>query len=272
MPSSADVLRRAARWLRFPAARRDPLIPPSGLRDVGEGDFIQIGREFLRYFIELAGLRPDERVLEAGCGKGRMARALAEYLEIPGRYDGFDIDARSIAWCQRAYARRHPNFHFHFADIRNSHYNPGGRFDPSRYRFPFESEFFDFVFLTSVFTHMLPGPVENYCSEICRVLKPGGRAFITYFLLPAGAKGGSGDFSFEHALPGCRTQSAETPESAVAYEEPAIRALYAKCGLQIWEPIRYGLWRGPGPGFSYQDLVIAGKIALPPTEKPCGAR
>ena len=49
--------------------------------------------------------------------------------------------------------------------------------------FPCADNSFDLVFLTSVFTHMFAGDVENYLSEISRVLKPGGKCLITWFLL-----------------------------------------------------------------------------------------
>ena len=32
-----------------------------------------IGERYLQSFVELAGLTPDEAVLEPGCGTGRMA-------------------------------------------------------------------------------------------------------------------------------------------------------------------------------------------------------
>ena len=48
--------------------------PPEYLHDVGPGDYIKIGDEFLRYFIDCGGLRPHERVLDVGSGTGRMAR------------------------------------------------------------------------------------------------------------------------------------------------------------------------------------------------------
>ena len=43
--------------------RRDPLTPPRGLMFVGDGDFRKTGEEFLKHFIELARLRPDEKIL-----------------------------------------------------------------------------------------------------------------------------------------------------------------------------------------------------------------
>ena len=47
--------------------------PPLELKSCGDGDFRAIGAEFLGYFVHMADLRPDERILEIGCGVGRMA-------------------------------------------------------------------------------------------------------------------------------------------------------------------------------------------------------
>ena len=47
------------------------------------------GELFLRQFIDLANLAPEEAVLEPGCGTGRMAEPLTRYLT--GTYEGFDV-------------------------------------------------------------------------------------------------------------------------------------------------------------------------------------
>ena len=90
---------------------------------------------------------------------------------------------RAIEWCQRVITPRYPNFHFRFSDIHNSFYNPRGRFRDFEYRFPYADESFDFVILSSVFTHMLSKGVAHYVSEVSRVLASGGRCFSTWFLL-----------------------------------------------------------------------------------------
>lgn len=74
------------------------------------------------------------------------------------------------------------NFRFHRANLFNKHYNPTATVLASEYKFPFPNNTFDVILACSVFTHMLPKDVENYFSEIFRVLKPGGRAVLTYFL------------------------------------------------------------------------------------------
>jgi SAM-dependent methyltransferase len=265
-------LRRAYDFLDYNVGvrtgRLDPLIPPDWLHSVGGGSYTQIGEAFFQYFVDLAGLKPHERVLDVGCGTGRMARPLTGYLE-GGSYDGIDIVAPSIKWCQRAYSRRHSNFHFHFADIYNKAYNPTGRHRAAEYRFPFETVSFDFVFLTSVFTHMLPTDVENYLSEVARVLKRGGRCLITYFLLTSDSlrliEEKASSLTFGHEAQGCRVEDKDVPERAIAHEESRIRALYEKHGLSISEPIRYGSWSGKKDGLSYQDILVASKPRQPPS-------
>jgi len=53
--------------------KRNPLIPPRHLIFIGDGDYENTGKEFLHYFVKLAGLKPDDKVLDIGCGIGRMA-------------------------------------------------------------------------------------------------------------------------------------------------------------------------------------------------------
>lgn len=243
---------------------RDPLIPPDSLPSVGSigsPDFVAVGEEFFRYFVDLCDLKPHHRVLDFGSGTARMARPLTRYLK-DGSYEGVDIVASSIKWCQESYRRYH-NFHFHFVDICNTEYNPKGKYKPSEYRFPFETSSFDFVFLTSVFTHMVREDMENYLSEVARVLKGNGRCLITYFLLNSDSwkliHGGTSNYSFRYELPGCRVEYKDKPEAVVGYDEATIRGLYPKHQLNISEPILYGRWCSREGALSWQDMVLARK-------------
>ena len=271
MLSTLRQIKRPIKWViyrsiyRFGIAtgRQDALIPPRDLHSIGDGDFTETGDEFFRIFVEFANLKQNESVLDVGCGTGRMARPLASYLT-SGHYDGIDIVRPSISWCQQTYSKQFPNFKFHHLNAYNGYYNPGGQCVASEYRFPFEDSTFDFIFLTSVFTHMLPADVENYAREISRMLKPGGRCLITYFLLNPDSyqslREGKADRTFDNEMPGCRVQYAANPEAAVAYEERDVSAIYTACDLQVMEPIRYGRWSGRQDGTSYQDLVLARKL------------
>ena len=64
-----------------------------------------------------AGLRPDHHVIDIGCGSGRLALPLTNFLR-RGRYEGFDIDPDMIAWCRRSITPRHPDFGFSLARRR----------------------------------------------------------------------------------------------------------------------------------------------------------
>ena len=145
------------------------LVPPRYLNYAGDGDFEKVGDEFLKYFVELGGLKPQSRVLEIGSGIGRMARPLTGYLKT-GAYEGIDIIPEGVKWCQKKITDRYSNFNFQLADIHSAMYNPGGNFSAVEYRFPFDDGQFDFIFLTFRFTHMMKQEVDNYLSEVSRTI------------------------------------------------------------------------------------------------------
>ncbi|HVF50857.1 MAG TPA: class I SAM-dependent methyltransferase, partial [Pyrinomonadaceae bacterium] len=128
---------------------------------------------------------------------------------------------------------------------------------------PFPDRHFDFVVLNSVFTHMLPDDVENYLSEIARVLKVGGRCLISFFLLneesSALIESGRSTLLLRHQFGPCRALDPDTPELATGYEMAFVSALYEKNGLHIRQPIHYGSWCGREDFLSYQDLVLGDK-------------
>ena len=75
--------------------RRDELTPPRRMQFDG-GSYKTVGREFLRYFIDLGQLKPGDRVLDVGSGIGRMAVPLTRYLGQEGGYEGFSFHFDSI--------------------------------------------------------------------------------------------------------------------------------------------------------------------------------
>jgi ubiquinone/menaquinone biosynthesis C-methylase UbiE len=244
--------------------KRDMYTPPKGIMFIGTADFKAAGNEFLTYFKELAGLQPNHSVLDVGCGLGRMAVPLIGYLNDEGAFEGFDIVPEGIRWATNTITKRHPNFRFRVADLYNKYYNAKGKQRSSEYVFPYADASFDLVFLGSVFTHMLPKDMEHFLDEIVRVLKPGGRALITYFLLNDESRKqiqlGKSTQDFKIPLDDFSlTVNKTRPEAAIAYTEERIRALYKERMLNIEEPIRYGKWCGRDQFLSYQDIVLAKK-------------
>ncbi|MBC8078684.1 MAG: class I SAM-dependent methyltransferase, partial [Chloroflexales bacterium] len=230
------------------------------LHFVGGGDFDAIGRAFLNHFTRIAGLLPHEAVLDIGCGVGRIALPLAGYLGNEGRYEGFDIVPAGVRWCQRHVTPFYPRFRFQLADIYNAEYNPNGRLEARDYVFPYADASFDFAFLTSVFTHMLPADVARYLAQIRRVLKPGGRCLATFFFLNDEARAligaGKSMHRFEHDGGGYFTTAPGRPEAAIAYAEHDVLAMAHSAGLRPQEPIFYGSWCGRAQFTDGQDIVL----------------
>ena len=238
---------------------------PPRYKSYAYGDhFTAIGNEFLRHFVELGRLTPDDRVLDVGCGIGRMAVPLTQYLSPMGEYWGFDIVDDGIDWCKRNISPEYGNFHFDLVDVKNGSYRRQGQQPASTYRFPYPDGFFDFAYACSVFTHMLTSDMANYLSEMSRVLKPGSRCLATFFLLNSESRAlaGSGLSALKlvETGSGYQTVSRREPERALAFEEESIRQIYDQSGLYVVDPIYYGTWCGRASGRSGQDIVVAVRV------------
>jgi SAM-dependent methyltransferase len=229
--------------------RSDALMPPAHLRIYYYGTWspkaFNRACEGVSRELTSRGLRPEHRVLDIGSGIGNLALGLIGYLH--GGYDGVEIHPEAVSWCQKAITRRHPTFRFHRANLASLAYNPRGRVPASAYRFPFSDHDFDFIFLGSVFTHMLPDAVEHYVHEISRLLAPGGVCVASYFLLNDDARGGVDagrsfmSFRVEHPSGLCRLADATVTDAAVALEETFVRRVHEQAGLHIRD-VRRGKW------------------------------
>jgi len=211
----------------------------------------------------LAGLRPDERILDIGCGCGQMALRLENYLDENGSYAGVDIHRPSIRWCQKNIGSRRRNFRFTHIDVRNRAYNPGGTHRAEAYRFPFDDGSFDVILLKSVFTHMRPPEVDNYLREVARLLSSKGRCLATFFLLndeqATLARAGRNTLQFAFGEGVWRYRYEHSPESAVAYDETYVMELLDKHSLKLKAPVYYGHYSGRTNALSFQDVLVLEK-------------
>jgi SAM-dependent methyltransferase len=254
--------------------RADPLVPPRrlGLPSQLHG----VGANVLEHvLVDAGGLRPTERVLDVGCGPGRVAVHLTRFLDPDvGSYEGLDVMPKAIGWAQRRIAPSHPNFGFRLAPLHHDEYSPDGGADAGSYRFPYPDDEFDLAFAISLYTHLLPYEVANYLAQTARVLKPGGRSAATFFLLNAeserriatgvmrpGPLGGprlriSG--ALDDGRGGrFRTADPNRPRARTILYEADVLELHERAGLRVTD-VRYGHWRGGDPRDRIgQDVVIA---------------
>jgi len=268
LPNSIKPLARKIYYYKVESADKDTLIPPKRLallygEDEGK-DFIAVGNYILTNLRQFASIDSGDAVLDVGCGTGLLAVPLTTYLS-NGSYEGFDTIPAGINWCQTHITARFPKFHFQVADIYHKSYNPSGKIQSLNYRFPFDDSRFDVVILRSIFTHFRPEEMEHYLSEISRVLKNGGRSFITYHIINPETQElmnkNRSYFNFAHKVDdnGYTTDLRSLP--VFAYEESYLRKIYQDKGLKIKEPIIYGGWRIGKDlrQFDFQDVIVAVK-------------
>lgn len=243
--------------------RHDSLVPPAPADWIvrGPDEFRRSGEELVALALASAGLGPRSRVLDAGCGWGRVARPLTRVLAGAdgGRYVGFDVDGEAIAWCVEHYAA-HPRFAFTELDVANARYRaqPGER--ASELMFPYPDASFDVVFACALLTHLVTAEAARYLREIARVLDPGGHAVLTLLLLDHSSRAAvtRGDAPFPLRLDAAAGPMTlldpDLPETLVAYDRDWLLRQCSDAGLALTASSD-GAWRG-SPAPTFDDLLI----------------
>ena len=244
------------------AFEEDDFPDPQTFRIFGPGEtkaaFKKIALISLNSLIRHASLEKHEKVLDIGSGSGRTALALTHYLDSSGRYDGIDPVLEAVRWCQDNISSKHNNFCFEFVNFNNRMYNKNGTVDPETYKFRWDDNSFDLIYLFSVFTHMKPDGVGNYLAEIKRMLSKNGRVLMTMFLVDEHTERQIENnkthrpFFKENAI--YWTDNSEIHESAIAYSYEYVKDLLEMVGLSISEEYARGGWREKKEG---QDILVA---------------
>jgi SAM-dependent methyltransferase len=230
--------------------------------------YASVGQEFAIYLKLMTSLKPHHKVLDIGCGCGRIGGFLLSTVKAPGAYDGFDVVPDLIDDAQKRLGSLNPCFNFKTVDVYNKLYNPSP-FAPkdSDLVFPYADANYDLTLLTSVFTHMIPAGLKNYVSQISRVTKKGGKCFCTMFLfqnMPEKAglwelsslKRGLKLMSAEEDSEYFKVNNRDRAEDMICYDLEYIDGIFKRNGMtRVSEP-RYGCWSGNPDFVSYQDIVI----------------
>ncbi|GAB3281965.1 class I SAM-dependent methyltransferase [Parahaliea aestuarii] len=210
------------------------------------------------------------RVLDVGCGSGLMAIACEPFVAGGGHYTGLDVSGSQIEFCRNHYPRQ--GFEFVLHEAGNPFYSPERQAGPLPWAQADASV--DMVTAVSVWTHFREQDARFYLSEVARVLRPGGRALITVFLLDDAyaARPDSAGSSRFHGTPTerwCFDQPegesggwfypawADVPEQAIGVTRAALDALLAESGLRqlAFYP---GNWK-ERPGAFFQDVLVLEK-------------
>ena len=131
------------------------------------GDFDAVGQ--LEYALLLqCGLNKTHTIIDVGCGSGRLAFQLREYLD--GKYIGIDVVKDLFKYAEGICDR--PDWLFYEA--------PG-------LSIPEKDDYADFICFFSVFTHLLHEESYKYLEEAARVVKPKGKIIFSFleFKIPS---------------------------------------------------------------------------------------
>jgi SAM-dependent methyltransferase len=280
------IIRRLRREFYFlidrvylPADRREvlrsrnlTLIPPARNRRGGKQSYAEWGHVIgvFQTLLELhLGAGEGRRILDVGCGTGLMAIAASPFVGGGGRYTGIDVMRADVEFCRRHYpADTHEFVHF---DVSNPMYAPAQA--SANQAWPLDADAFDMVTAVSVWTHLNETDAVFYLSEVARVLRPGGKAVITFFILdetyrrslprPAGVRGRfhmtrQKSWIFDQPSYGSdawfHPAWVEVPENAIGVTEAGLERLQKASGLTLLE-LHTGNWKEQ-PGVFFQDVLV----------------
>jgi SAM-dependent methyltransferase len=125
------------------------------------GEFEAIGA-LLRETLIHQGLKKDQYVVDVGCGSGRLAKPLSEYLT-DGKYLGIDVVPQLVDYAREISGR--PDWRFEMAQGLT---------------IPEADDKADMVCFFSVLTHLLHEESFVYLREAKRVLKRGGKIVLSF--------------------------------------------------------------------------------------------
>ena len=213
--------------------------------------------------------KENNMILDVGCGTGLLGISSEPFLGQDGKYVGIDVMERDIDFCRQHYPSA--NFEFIHLNINNPAYAPAQR--GPQLKWPVESESFDLLTALSVWTHLQEEDALFYFKEINRVVKPGGQAIVTFFLLDDGYSNrlhissktnarfhmtSQDRWVFDQPCDGSNAwfhpRWAEVPESAIGVNQLGLDRLTTSSGMKLLEHYP-GNWKEV-PGVFFQDILI----------------
>jgi SAM-dependent methyltransferase len=198
---------------------------------------------------------PTNKVFDIGCGCGRVGQFIASMLDPTqgGCYTGYDTWGTGIDWADANITALLPQARFVTLG------KIGGYEAATSFTLDLPPASQDAFVATSLFTHLRKPAAEGYFAEIARLLKPGGRAYITYFasktLITAPADQYEED---DYAINIFKEGSEDT-----YVDEAQISMMAERHGLSVLGR-KYGFWRGQKYRYrqasGFQDVFIFKRV------------
>ena len=166
----------------LPPAGPGALLPPPSIRAGGahfqdDAAFVAAAVRDVERLEDYAGLSRASRLLDWGCGAGRLAVGVKRRLGNVADYHGVDVRRSAVGWAQRHLTDDHTRFSL--VDAANARYNPNGT---ATAVIPAEPGSVDVFYAYSVLSHMLVDDLRAYAPVIAGLLAPRARALLTAFV------------------------------------------------------------------------------------------
>lgn len=252
----------------FQAMRTEQIHGHSLSEVVGGGDPELVAQEVVTVIEKYAKLNFDDSILDLGCGCGRIAAALTQYIDGHGHYVGIDIVPGLIDFARNFITPKYPHFNFVLLNESNKTYDSwrqtGGEIGISKLTEAVSAQSIDLAIAVSLFTHLDYAAAVKMLTSIHHALKSDGRVFVTVFVLDAeargGIEGGRSAFSFQQrtATGKLYAEKSDDPTFAVAYDGDLLEELIGSARFQVERRVQ-GYWSNGGPGESFQDVLILRK-------------
>jgi len=243
-------------------------IPPATIRYGGKvayGEWCHVIGLFQGYLRNHLPKHSGNSILDVGCGMGLLGMAVEPYLGDDGRLVGIDVNEDAIRYCRSAF--QDPRLSFQLLTTNNAMYSPDVAV--KRTEWDLAEQSFDLVTALSVWTHFQEPDARFYMNEVARVLRPGGLAMITMFVLdsdyeeamskdgPAAGSRWTFELACDDSTEWYYPTWAKTPEHATAMTSKGLNSILTEAGLDLLETEK-GSWKHP-EGFYFQDVVLIRK-------------
>ena len=230
-------------------------------------------------------LDSNAKLLDFGCGIGRVALSVLKHRPQVRQLVGLDIMPQVVDFCRSAIETEYPNTRFEAIEGSNDHYDgfvqaAGAR--PrlaqreviDRYRASFTGSY-----AFSVFTHLERADFQSALRFVQQMLEPGGEFLFTCFLITPGTRAA---IVRNECLFVFRTDQFEEDGSIfvgnpddrlgfIAFDQNLVEQMVHEAGLVVTHTER-GSWPGTNFSGSLQDVVVcrkprarAGSIQRTPT-------
>ena len=166
------------------------------------------------------------RVLDFGCGCGRLARQMMLQRHPPDEYCGLDLNKAAIEWCAENLSPHRSRFTFRHLDIRNPQFNPNAAHERVPLLVPMDH--YTLVIAHSVFTHIIERDVEFYFEECAAALALDGLFWSTWFVFDKRY------FPVLQSFQNSLYINLQDPSNAVWYDVGFINDLHRKNDLRIF--------------------------------------